>query len=92
MVAQIGILTYISGYCTRNGAMTVLLCRRNDGQGIYILSELWLRYWTMDQMVAHHTLGGCNLQPGDLLGTGTISCEVSSPCSLTCHLACGTIL
>jgi len=30
-------------------------------------------YWTVAQMVAHHTSGGCNLQPGDLLGTGTIS-------------------
>jgi len=30
-------------------------------------------YWTVGQMVAHHTVGGCNLQPGDLLGTGTLS-------------------
>jgi fumarylacetoacetase len=30
-------------------------------------------YWTVAQMVAHHTSGGCNLQPGDLFGTGTIS-------------------
>ncbi|GJD53933.1 hypothetical protein OPKNFCMD_6712 [Methylobacterium crusticola] len=30
-------------------------------------------YWTVAQMVAHHTCGGCNLRPGDLLGTGTIS-------------------
>ncbi len=30
-------------------------------------------YWTVAQLVAHHTSGGCNLQPGDLLGTGTIS-------------------
>jgi fumarylacetoacetase len=30
-------------------------------------------YWTPAQMVAHHTINGCNLQPGDLLGTGTIS-------------------
>jgi fumarylacetoacetase len=30
-------------------------------------------YWTFAQMVAHHTCGGCNLQPGDLFGTGTIS-------------------
>ena len=30
-------------------------------------------YWTPAQMVAHHTSGGCNLRPGDLLGTGTIS-------------------
>jgi fumarylacetoacetase len=30
-------------------------------------------YWTLAQMVAHHTVNGCNLQPGDLLGTGTQS-------------------
>ena len=30
-------------------------------------------YWTVGQMVAHHTVNGCNLQPGDLFGTGTQS-------------------
>jgi fumarylacetoacetase len=30
-------------------------------------------YWGIEQMVAHHTINGCNLQPGDLLGTGTQS-------------------
>ncbi len=30
-------------------------------------------YWTIGQMVAHHTINGCNLEPGDLLGTGTQS-------------------
>lgn len=30
-------------------------------------------YWTLAQLVAHHTSNGCNLRPGDLLGTGTIS-------------------
>lgn len=30
-------------------------------------------YWTIAQLVAHHTVNGCNLQPGDLLGTGTLS-------------------
>ena len=30
-------------------------------------------YWTLAQLVAHHTVNGCNLQPGDLLGTGTLS-------------------
>ncbi len=30
-------------------------------------------YWTVAQLVAHHTSGGCNLMPGDLFGTGTIS-------------------
>jgi fumarylacetoacetase len=30
-------------------------------------------YWTLAHMVAHHTVNGCNLRPGDLLGTGTQS-------------------
>ena len=30
-------------------------------------------YWTVAQMVAHHTVNGCNLQPGDLFGSGTLS-------------------
>ena len=31
------------------------------------------QYWTIAQMLTQHTLGGCNLQAGDLCGTGTIS-------------------
>src|SRR5690606_36096885 len=31
------------------------------------------QYWTVAQMLTQHTVGGCNLQSGDLLGTGTIS-------------------
>jgi len=30
-------------------------------------------YWTASQLITHHTVNGCNLQPGDLLGTGTLS-------------------
>ena len=30
-------------------------------------------YWTIAQLVAHHTVNGCNLQAGDLLGSGTLS-------------------
>jgi fumarylacetoacetase len=30
-------------------------------------------YWTLAQMVAHHTSNGCNLRPGDLIATGTVS-------------------
>jgi fumarylacetoacetase len=30
-------------------------------------------YWTVAQLVAHHTSNGCNLMPGDLLASGTIS-------------------
>jgi len=32
-------------------------------------------YWTPAQLLAHHTSNGCNLQPGDLLGSGTVSGE-----------------
>jgi fumarylacetoacetase len=37
------------------------------------LSDARHMYWTPAQMIAHHTSGGCDLNPGDLLGTGTIS-------------------
>jgi fumarylacetoacetase len=30
-------------------------------------------YWTVAQMIAHHTSNGCNLRTGDLLGSGTVS-------------------
>ncbi len=30
-------------------------------------------YWSVSQQLAHHTVTGCNLQPGDLLASGTIS-------------------
>jgi fumarylacetoacetase len=41
-------------------------------------------YWSISQQLAHHTVGGCNLQPGDLLASGTISgpAEDSRGCML----------
>lgn len=35
-------------------------------------------YWTVAQIVTHHASNGCNLTPGDLLGTGTISAPDNS--------------
>lgn len=48
---------------------------REAGQGDVQISRTSYRhaYWTVAQMVTHHTVNGCNLQPGDLLGTGTLS-------------------
>jgi fumarylacetoacetase len=48
---------------------------RACGQEPVLLSSSSFKhaYWTIAQMVAHHTMNGCNLQPGDLLGTGTQS-------------------
>jgi fumarylacetoacetase len=45
------------------------------GETPFLLSRSNLRelYWTLGQMVAHHTSNGCNLQTGDLLATGTVS-------------------
>jgi fumarylacetoacetase len=41
-------------------------------------------YWSISQQLAHHTVSGCNLEPGDLLASGTISgpTEESRGCML----------
>jgi fumarylacetoacetase len=48
---------------------------RDAGEPPFLLSRSNLRelYWTLGQMVAHHTSNGCNLRTGDLLATGTVS-------------------
>jgi fumarylacetoacetase len=48
---------------------------RGAGHGAMRLSRTSYRhaYWTPAQLVAHHSVNGCALQPGDLLGTGTLS-------------------
>ncbi len=37
------------------------------------LSNTRSMYWTVAQLVAHHSVNGCQLQPGDLFGSGTLS-------------------
>ncbi|MCY1163475.1 fumarylacetoacetase [compost metagenome] len=48
---------------------------RAEGKGPARLSGTSFKhqYWSVAQMVTHHTMGGCNLRSGDLLGSGTIS-------------------
>src|SRR5690554_2427407 len=48
---------------------------RKAGLAPMRLSESNFRdaYWTVAQLVTHHTVNGCNLTPDDLLGTGTLS-------------------
>jgi fumarylacetoacetase len=49
---------------------------RAAGAGPVMLSRASMReaaYWTLAQLVAHHTVNGCNLRSGDLCGTGTLS-------------------
>jgi fumarylacetoacetase len=51
--------------------------RRETGQPPHRLSSgsFQTMYWTLAQLLTHHASNGCNLQPGDLLGSGTISGE-----------------
>jgi fumarylacetoacetase len=43
-----------------------------NNENVAITNSKYL-YWTAEQQIAHHTVNGCNLRIGDLLGTGTIS-------------------
>jgi fumarylacetoacetase len=53
---------------------------RDKGEAPQRLSSTNFRhaYWTIAQLVAHHTINGCNLTAGDLIGTGTQSGPTSS--------------
>ena len=48
---------------------------RANGIAPHCLSRTSFRYsfWTIAQLLTHHTINGCNLRPGDLLGSGTQS-------------------
>ena len=46
-------------------------------------------YWTVAQIVTHHASNGCNLNAGDLLGTGTISAPTSDGCGSLLELTGG---
>ncbi len=54
---------------------------RSAGLAPYVLSRGSAdaaMYWSAAQIVAHHSSNGCNLQPGDLIGTGTLSTDSAS--------------
>ena len=48
---------------------------QDEGAGPHVVCRTNARYlyWNAAQMLAHHTVNGCNLRPGDLLASGTIS-------------------
>ncbi|MGE0310958.1 MAG: fumarylacetoacetase [Lautropia sp.] len=76
-------LPYLDGAANRaGGALDVRVQARIEtqamkaaGVGAHVLSESSYRhaYWTIAQLVAHHSVNGCNLAPGDLFGSGTLS-------------------
>ncbi|WP_241665308.1 fumarylacetoacetase [Teichococcus oryzae] len=52
---------------------TPAMRERNMAPHRLALSNARHMYWTVAQILAHHSSNGCNLGPGDLLGTGTLS-------------------
>ncbi|MEG2975081.1 MAG: fumarylacetoacetase [Comamonas sp.] len=76
-------LSYLSSEAnSQHGALDVQLTvaiqtekMRAEGKQAEQITQTSYRhaYWTMAQLIAHHTVNGCDLQPGDLMGTGTLS-------------------
>ncbi len=52
---------------------TPLMREQNAPAERIALSNFNHSYWSVSQMVTHHSISGCNLRPGDLLGSGTMS-------------------
>ena len=65
---------------------------RAEGRQPHRLSRANLRdlYWTPAQMIAHHASNGCNLLPGDLLATGTVSGAVEDSAGCLLELTRGS--
>ena len=55
------------------GLRTPRMAQAGQGDATICRTSYRHAYWTIAQMLAHHTVNGCNLQPGDLLGSGTLS-------------------
>jgi fumarylacetoacetase len=63
-----------SGDCAYDIPLEVLLqSEKMDTPETIATSNFKYMYWSICQQLAHHTVNGCNAQPGDLLGSGTIS-------------------
>jgi fumarylacetoacetase len=92
-------LPYLDSPELRNkGAMAIELdvfiltaAMRAQGLAEHRLSRSNFRdaYWSVSQMVTHHTVNGCNLQPGDLLGSGTQSGPTPSEAGSMMELSMG---
>lgn len=62
----ITIETYLETSKMREARLAPFLVSRGNFAGMY---------WTFAQMLAHHASNGCNLRPGDLIASGTVSNE-----------------
>lgn len=53
--------------------LEVSILPENSKETVVCQSNYKYMYWTMEQQLAHHTVNGCNINVGDLMGSGTIS-------------------
>jgi fumarylacetoacetase len=53
--------------------LDVFLKPENGEENKICSSNYKYMYWTMEQQLAHHTVNGCNVNVGDMMGSGTIS-------------------
>jgi len=54
-------------------ALEVAIQPENAAETIVSKSNFKYMYWNMSQQLAHHTINGCNINCGDMMGSGTIS-------------------
>ncbi len=53
--------------------LEVAIQPENSTETVICNSNYKYMYWTMEQQLAHHTVNGCNVNVGDMMGSGTIS-------------------
>jgi fumarylacetoacetase len=68
---------------------TAAMRERGEAPGRVSLTSYRYAFWTLAQLVAHHTINGCNLAPGDLLGTGTLSGPTAAEAGSLLELSSG---
>jgi fumarylacetoacetase len=56
-----------------NIPISVFIKPESSNEGLLGTTNYKYMYWTINQQIAHHTVSGCKLKVGDLLGSGTIS-------------------
>ena len=69
------VLDYLkySGKKSYDIALQVAIKPENGEETVVCNSNFKYMYWTMVQQLAHHTVNGCNIRRGDMMGSGTIS-------------------
>lgn len=66
---------------------------RSDGSPPAVLTDTWFSAssWSFEQMITHHAIGGCNLETGDLISSGTLSGEALSSAACLVEITGGRV-